>query len=99
MEQDENHSLPSVSSSSSLSSMDTKLISPKNLITSSTENDFSPSHKQSAIDIFTQNYSNNKVAVEALKSVVNKPPISDDRDLPADTEELLERAKIGILFY
>lgn len=88
MEQDESY-LPPVSS---LSSMDSKIISPKNQKT--TELDISLHQKTNVIELFTQNYSNNKSAVEALKSVVTKPPISDDRDLPADTEELLERAKI-----
>ena len=93
MEQDEKH-LPSSTSTSSLTSLDPKLISPKNQSTS--ESNVSSYQKQNLIEVFTQNYSNNKVAVETLKSVVTKPPISDDRDLPADTEELLERAKIGL---
>jgi hypothetical protein len=50
--------------------------------------------KLSVFEKFIQTYSQNKVGVDALRSVVVKPPISEERELPPDTEELIERAKI-----
>jgi hypothetical protein len=50
--------------------------------------------KSNAFENFIQSYSQNKVGVDALRSVVVKPPISEERELPPDTEELVERAKI-----
>jgi hypothetical protein len=45
-------------------------------------------------ELFSLNYSQNEVGVDALRSVVIKPPICEERELPPDTEELVERAKI-----
>jgi hypothetical protein len=53
-----------------------------------------PRSKSNPFEIFAFNYSQNEVAVDALRSVVIKPPICEERELPPDTEELVERAKI-----
>lgn len=53
-----------------------------------------PRQSPLSLEVFFQNYCQNKLGVDALRSVVIKPPISEARELPPDTDELLERAKI-----
>ena len=44
---------------------------------------------------FVEHYSSNKSAVTSLANLIVMPPISAERQLPPDTTELLQRARLG----